>query len=244
MTRESADRPGNPNAEPAMTETTGPETSTPETTPEQVQQQAETIVAEGGDVRARIARLVAEASESFQRRGEGLVALTRSVLAGAGDAVNKGVSSVSAEGSFRQVIDGLGDGLSSAATSARLAMEEARSKGQRFAAEDLHQIRTDLKNLTSLYSKTLSDALARVRTEASSQFGDLQEHAERTLERVGPSVQSALEAAMADPLGVGKDSVQAGLAASRHAAGSLFTTIGRLLQDAGERLTGTDRPEA
>lgn len=223
-----------------------PETqSTPESlgTPELVQQQAETIVAEGVDVRGRIARLVAEASESFQRRGEGLVALSKSVLNGASDAVNKGVASVSADGSFRQVIDGLGDGLSSAATSARLALEEARSKGQRFASEDLQQIRSDLGNLTSLYTKTLGDALSRVKSEAATQIGDLQEHAERTLERVGPSVQSALEAAVADPIGVGKDSVQAGFVAGRHAAGSLFTAIGRLLQDAGHKLSGSEKTD-
>lgn len=216
---------------------------TPETNPEVVQQQAEAIVSGGGDVRARIARLVAETSSTFQRSGEGLITLARSVLTGAGDAFEKGASSVSPGSSLRQVIDGLGDGLTSAATSARLALEEARSKGQRFASEDLHTIKRDLGSLTSLYAQTISDALARVRSEATAELGDLKEHADRARDRVIPSVQSALDAAVADPIGVGKDSVQAGLAASRHAAGSLFSAIGKLLQQAGEKLSPSEHPQ-
>ena len=215
----------------------------PEPTPDAVQQQAEAIVAGGGDIRAKIARLVAETSATFQRSGEGLITLARSILAGAGDALEKGTGSLPPGGSFRQVIDGLGDGLSTAATSARLALEEARSKGQRFAAEDLNRIKRDLGNLTSLYAQTLSEALARVRSEVSSELGDLKTHADRAKDQVVPSVQSALDAVVADPIGVGKESVQASLTASRHAAGSLFTAIGKLLQQAGQRLSKTDQPD-
>jgi hypothetical protein len=216
---------------------------TPETTPADVQQQAEAIVAGGDDVRGKIARLVAGASGAFQHSGEGLIALSRSVLAGAGDALERGSASLPPEGSLRQVIDGLGDGLTTAATSARLALEEARSKGQRFASEDLLQIKNDLASLTSLYAQTVSDALKRVRTEASAELGGLVEHADRVRDRVTPSVQSAIDAVMSDPVGVGKESVQAGLTVGRHAAGSLFSAMGRLLQQAGGRLTGGEPPK-
>jgi len=223
----------------AMSDENNPTPSADET----LQQRAEAIVADGNDVRGKIARLVSETAGTFQRTGEGLIAVTRAVLAGAGDALNKGASSLPSDGPLRQVIDGLGDGVSQVATSAKLAVEEARSRGQQFASEDLARVKHDLSSLTSLYVHTVTDALKKVRNEASGEVKALAEHAETVRGRVTPAVQSALEAVRTDPVGMGKESLQAGIAVTREAAGSLFTAIGRALQDAGQRLSTQDTPK-
>ncbi len=202
-----------------------------------VREQVESIVAEGGDVRGRVKSLVAEAAAAAQRSGEGLVALAQSVLNGASDALNKGLSRVPAEGTLHQVVDGLGDGLSQAMLAAKMAVEEARAPGKQFAAEDLHRVKEDLGSLTSLYVQTIADAASRTKTEASAGLSGLRDHAETARERMLPAFKSALDAFRHDPIGLGKESVQAGFAASQHAAGTLFSSMGRLLQDAGQKLT-------
>ncbi|MFO0908597.1 MAG: DUF6781 family protein [Isosphaeraceae bacterium] len=216
-----------------MSET--PENPTP--TPGDVQSHAEAIVSEGREVRANIAKLVGDTAAAFQKSGEGLIALTRAVMAGAGDALEKGTASLPAEGPLRQVIDGLGDGLSNVALSARMAIDEARSKNQQFAAADLTQIRKDLGDLTTLYINTVSDALSRIGQQARTEVTDLADHAEKVKERVTPNVQSAIDAAVHDPVGLGKESLQAGLAVTREATGSLFSVIGKFLQETGEKLS-------
>ena len=219
-----------------MSDSTDSPMPTPTPAPE-LQDQVETIVAEGGDVRAKVAALVAEASRKAQQSGEGLLALTRSVVDAATTALNRGLSSVPADGTLRQVIDGVGDGLGRAALSAKMAMEEARSQGKQFASEDLHKIKVDLTTLTSQYVQTVSEAASKTRSEASTGLNSLKEHAEHARDRMLPALKLALDAVVQDPMGMGKESLQAGLAASQYATGTLFTSMGRLLQQAGERLT-------
>lgn len=214
-----------------MSESTGPPVSS-------VRAQVESIVAGGEDVRGKVKTLVAEAATTAQKSGEGLVALAQAVIGGASDALNKGLSRVPAEGTLNQVVDGLGDGLAQAMLAAKMAVEEARAQGKQFAAEDLHRVKEDLGSLTSLYVQTIADAAARTKTEAAAGLSGLREHAEHARERMMPAFKSALDALRQDPIGLGKESVQAGLAASQHAAGSLFSSMGRLLQEAGQKLTG------
>ena len=214
------------------------ETSTPPDS--EVREEVEAIVADGHDVRKRVNDLVANASRAAQQSSEGLLGLARSVMEAATEALNRGISKVPADGTLRQVIDGIGDGLSQVAMSAKLSMEEATSEGKQFASEDLHKIRENLTDLTTFYVQTVSDAVSKTKTEAIAGFGNLLEHAEQARERMLPAVKSAIDLVVQDPAGVGKDSIKAGIAASQYAVGSLFNTMGRFLQDTGKRLTSGD----
>jgi hypothetical protein len=209
----------------------------PESPLSSVREKVESIVNEGGDVRGQVKSLVADAAAAAQRSGEGLVALAQTVLNGATDSLNKGLSRVPAEGTLHQVVEGLGDGLSQAVLAAKMAVEEARAQGKQFAAEDLHRVKEDLGSLTSLYVKTISDAASRTKSEASAGLSGLVDHAGNARDQVLPALKSALDAFRQDPIGLGKESVQAGVAASQHAAGTLFSAMGRLLQEAGQKLT-------
>lgn len=203
-----------------------------------VRDRVRSIIEGGGDVRGQVASLVGETAEAFQRGGEGLIALARTVLSGAGEALEKGAQAVPPGGTLRQVVDGLGDGLDRFALSARLAVEEARAKGQSFAEEDVKKVRDDLTEVTRMTSQSVGDLFAKARANVGDEAAALRQHAEHVFGRIKPTLQSALDAVRNDPVALGRESLDAGLAATKHAAGSLFAAIGRRLQQAGETLTG------
>lgn len=202
-----------------------------------VRKQAETIVAGGRDISRETADLVAGAAERFQQSGAGLVALARSVLEGAADAATRGTAH-RPESALRQVIDGVGDGLSRAALATQLTFEEARSRQTRYAAEDVARARQDLQALNQLYLETLAGVLERARATASDERQRLMDHAAAVWERARPGLQSALEAAASHPAELGRETLQAGWEAGRHTAGALAQGMGRWLEEAGRRLRG------
>ena len=207
---------------------------------DEVKQQAHAIVAGGTEVRERIAKLVAEAARQAQESGQGLVNLVQAVMHGASSAATNAIDAQPG-GRLRQVTDALGDGLSQAALSAKMAMEEARARGQKFAGEDLHSLGTNLKALKDLFAQTVSQAGRAIHTEVSGQAGDLKEHAERVIERVGPSIDSVIQAVKEDPVKLGQESLSASATFTRQAAGDLFSAMGKLLQQAGETIKGETR---
>jgi hypothetical protein len=204
---------------------------------DQVRDQVEGIVTEGQDVRKKVARLVAEAVERCCIDREGLIGMVRSTLDGANAAIQRAVPQDPGS-TLRQVVDGLGDGLSSAALACRLAFEEAGTHGRTFATEDMAKLRTELKSLSDLFVDTVSNTLGRFRTLAAGQLGVLRSHAEQTRTRILPSLESALAAAREHPVQLAKESAGAGLNVSCQALGALFGAVGRRLTEAGQRLTG------
>ncbi len=202
-----------------------------------IQEQARAIVAEGREVRARIARLVTETVEKFHLERQGLIGLARSVLEGTQAAVDRAVGH-DADSVLYQVVDGLGDGFSATALACRLAFEEARAQGKSFASEDLAKLRGDLKALADLFVETVSTTTSKFRSLAADQVRSVRAHADRTRARVLPALESALAAARQHSLELAGASVATGLAESRQALGDLFSVVGRRLQEAGQRMTG------
>src|SRR5262245_33925924 len=133
--------------------------------PDKVREQVEQIVAQGHQVREHVAKLVTETVERSHVDQEGLVGLARSVLQGAAAALERTVPH-SPDSTLRQVVDGLGDGFSSAALACRLAFEEAQAQGRTFAGEDLAKMRTDFKALGDLFVATVSGTAGKFRSLA------------------------------------------------------------------------------
>jgi ElaB/YqjD/DUF883 family membrane-anchored ribosome-binding protein len=202
-----------------------------------IQEQADAIVTAGQEVRVRIGRLVTETAEKFHLNKDGLLGIARSIVDGAGRAVDRAVPR-DPDSVLRPVVDGLGDGLSAAALACRLAFEEARAQGKSFASEDLTRLQQDLKNVKDRFVETVSTTARRGGSLASSQLGSLRKHAETTMARMMPAIESALTAARDHPLRLVGESAGAGLTLSRQVLGALFTSVGRRLQDAGQRLRG------
>jgi hypothetical protein len=200
-----------------------------------VRDQVEAIVKNGQEIRIQVSQVVGEAIKKQPASKEGLLGLAKSVLDSAVMAVDKSVSH-DPDSALRQVVDGLGDGLSTAAMACRLALEEAEAKRRSFAGEDLAKLNKDLRTLGDLFADTVSDSFQKLLTMTGQQVSALREHAVRTGRKIQPSIASALSAAGKHPIQLGKESVSAGLNVSRLALGGLFTAVGKSMEEAGNRL--------
>lgn len=215
-------------------EKTAPE-STASDLIDQIRTQAQSIIGEGGDVRENVKRLVAQAAEQAQQSGQGLAGLAQSIMESAVETVNKSLPD-RPDSTLRQVIDGLGDGLSQAALATRMAVSESVASSKSFANEDLQKVIGDVKTLKEMYLQTMTDALGKIRNLTASQLTDLQSHAANAQKTIMPALQSAFEAAYEHPVELGKESVQTGLEISKQSVGGLFAAVGKLLQDAGQKM--------
>jgi uncharacterized protein DUF6781 len=215
--------------------------SRPEKSNRSVEDKVAAIVAEGRDVRNKVSEVVADGADKSPAREKGLIEISRSVLDGAVEALDKSVSP-DPESVLRQVIDGLGDGLSAAALATRLAMDEARAEEKRFADEDLSRMTKDLRAVRDRFVDAVSRASKSFQSKSRAEVEMLQRHAEQAMKRLVPSIDSALASISEHPLQFGAESVEAGFQMSRQAVGSLFAAIGRQLEKAGKQLIGEKSP--
>jgi hypothetical protein len=196
---------------------------------------ATTIASEGRAVRDRIRSLLVD---SVRERK-----LSLDEVGGADGAVNGVRDSVPDKQAsvLGEVVDGLGEGLSAAANATRLALEEARGRGESFAQEDVDKAVEDLKALEDLFTKTVSDLARRAGSELSGQAKDLGAHAKRTAEHLRPAVESAVKEAARHPVQMARDSATAGLKAAPKAAGMLLQAAAGMLEGAADLLTGESK---
>ncbi len=195
------------------------------------------IVRKGRDVRASVARLTADAATQFQHSAEGLAGLGRTVLQGAGKAAADALPG-EGESRLREVIDGVTDGLRTAAEAIDLTLKETASAGRRFADDDLKKAHADLSAVGAMLTETLGELAQDVKSTAVGQSAALRDHAQRAAAQVKPAFESALTNLWQHCGEVTKEAGQAGAAAARSGAGTLFTEVGTRLTRLGERLKG------
>lgn len=199
------------------------------------------IVADGSDVRTKIADAVRQAASAIHETGESLGDVSKSVI---DEAVGAAKDEASSGTVLREVIDGVGDGFGSAAQAVDLAMAEARSKGHDFASDELRTAADDLRGLGQLLVETTGRAIREAGSFVKDQASDLTEHAERAANRVGPDLESAASAASGDLGGTIKEAARASAAAARQGSGTLFAMMGELMQKAGESLKVDETDDA
>jgi ElaB/YqjD/DUF883 family membrane-anchored ribosome-binding protein len=201
----------------------------------QLKQKAEELVKRGKDVREETSRLVSEASGKLHQTKEDLSQLVKAVadgaIAGAKQTLPEDNTSV-----LSSVVHGITDGLTTSAQAIKLTLEESTTKGTRFAKEDLGKIADDFKGLGGSIADIIKGSFQAVGGHAKEQAQALGEHAKQTLQTAWPSLESALHSAAQEPVKLGSEAVKAGTAATRQAAGVLFSELGRYLQQAGDKL--------
>lgn len=203
-----------------------------------IKEQIDAIVSKGDDIRKMVAKTVADAT-SNQLNKQGMLNLSQSVLDGATSALDKAVPR-DPSNVLRQVIDGLGDGLSSASLATRLVVEEAKGRHETFAQEDLSQMKTNLQSVGNLFVDTIFQGASKLKSLTQADASALRTHAEQVLKRVRPSLESTLSTIASHPLQFGKESIVAGVNLSVQALGSLFSAIGRRIEEGGKRMAGDE----
>ena len=204
------------------------------------------IVEDGSDVRAKIADAVRQATAMIHETGESLGDVSKSVIDEAVGAVSDEAESGTV---LREVIDGVGDGIGTAAQAVDLAVAEARSRGQEFAKEELHTVADDLRGIGGLLVETTGRAIRGTGGFVKDQLSELTDHAERTAKRVRPDLESAASAAAGDVSGALKETARAGVSAARQGGGTLISIMGSLIHKAGDSLktkkdSGDEEPQS
>lgn len=205
-----------------------------------VRQKIGEIAGQGEDVTRRVREVIETSAQSLgDATGQAQTRLT-SMVSAAIDGASSAVANAApddAESTLRQVIDGIGEGLGRTAQATRLAVEESASGGKAFATEDLRSVAEDFKTIGQLFVETVERGAKGVFDQAAGQSSSLREHAQRTIDGVRPSLEDASRAALKDPVGLAGDSAEAAVNLARDTAGSLFSTIGRVLNDAGDKIS-------
>lgn len=211
-----------------------PENAPPEST-SRLKQAAEEIVKRGQNVRAEIARLVSEAATTLQEGKNGLVSLAKAVADGAA-AGAKQTMPENTDNLLRPVVSGISDGIAKVAEAMKLAMQESASRGKTYAKEDLDKVAREFRSVGDGFVSTVQQSASSATGHVSEQVKALANHAKLALNDMKPALDAVISSATQDPLRLGKETLHAGTAAAREAAGVLATEIGALLQSAGQKL--------
>lgn len=197
-----------------------------------------------GDVREHISELVASAAATPGRLVEGGISAVQRVAQDVLEGASAGAQRLSEErrGSvMAETLEGLGEGLGKAAHATQLALEEARSRGEHFAKDDVKAAIDDLRAIEDL----LRDAATRLTSAAGRNIAggseDLARHATSVFEAIRPAVEGALREAMRHPVATAADAAATGVDAARLGVGALFDAAGGLLSSAGDAISGKKR---
>lgn len=198
---------------------------------------AKTIAAEGENVRERTRKAFTDAMSSRHVSFDAVSDITRSMIDGAAEAV-KSAAPKEKTSVLKEVIDGLADGFSTSANAARLALQEAKGRGETFVKEDVRRVTDNLRVLEDVFFETVSHAVDRTQEQFGAQAKQLQSHTRRAASQMRPALEKALHAAMDHPVNLVTETASAGVKAAPRAAGALLQAMSGLLAGAGDALLG------
>jgi hypothetical protein len=210
---------------------------------ENVRLHVDKLVAEGEDVRRRVAEVVSQEACRCQESGKGFVELIQSVIDGARDGLEKALPR-ERDNVLREVVEALGDGLSQTALAARLAVEEAVSSSRRYREQDLTRLGDDLTAIRSLFEETVAQSLKKGKQLTADQIANAKTHATRVADSLTPVFTEFFDTVRQNPVAFARQSINGGVSAGQGAAESLCTSLSRLLKQAGCELERTRKHKA
>jgi len=202
---------------------------------DQLRQDVEQAVNDGGDIRTKIRDAVEAAAERAKSTSTRLTDLSTQTVETAISAIERAVPE-EPESTLHQVIDGLADGLGRTAQATKLALEEAAASGKAYASDDLKSVAADLRSIAGMFVETVEGAVGGAAKHTKTQIGSAKSHAEKTIGAIKPSLESAALAAAQNPVGLVGESASAATKLAREATGSLFGAVGNLLRNTGDKI--------
>ncbi len=201
----------------------------------EVRERAEQIAEQADDVRRKTQDLVLDVVRSGEQAVRGLPAAVEEVIEGASEGLREIAENKRAE-VLKEVLDGISDGVSKTAEAFRLALEEASGRGRQFADDEVRGTVEDLKTIASLLGDRLEQFARNAARTMDEQVQDLASHARRAASDARPAIESAIDAARAHPLDLGRDAAKVAGEAARLGVGSLLSAIGGALDGLGKAL--------
>lgn len=154
-------------------------------------------VEQGCDVQEMVRQLTLRRISQRSLDIESLRQIAHAVLRGARAGVQKELNLSAAQTDtartqLKQTIAGLDMALAQMASAARLAIEEATSRAQRFTSEDLARARADLESLDEMFLETLQISAAGARDAAGEILHDLAAHSRTHGTHIGTQIKETL----------------------------------------------------
>lgn len=137
---------------------------------------------------------------------------------------------------LRGVIDGMSSGIQSVAQAARYAVQEATSRGQRFAGEDLNRTVTDLNSMGQLMVDSIARASERMGTEFGTSVRELKSHTERAVDAMRPAIRESVSVMTQHPVEAATEAAGTALRGGQLLAGTFLSAVSGILSGAAEAI--------
>jgi hypothetical protein len=142
---------------------------------------------------------------------------------------------------LRQAVAGLEVALAQFAEAAKLTVEEAAGKAQRYSGDDLKRARADLENLEKMFVETLQSSASAARDAAGDILHDLAAHARTHGSAIGAQLKETLSV-LAHQIGAaGRAQVDSGLHLARNTADVARQIAAGMLTGLADRIRPGDR---
>lgn len=154
-------------------------------------------VEQGHDVQEKVRQLTLRAISSRSLDIQSVRQAANAVLRGAQAGVQKELQQSSAQskvarGSLKQAVTGLDVALAQFAEAAKLSVEEAAGRAQKYSSEDLKRARADLANLETMFVETLQSSASAAKNAAGEILHGLAAHTRTHGSAVGRQLKETL----------------------------------------------------
>lgn len=181
------------------------------------------VVEQGRDVQERVRQLTLRIISARSLDIESVRKTANAVLRGARAGVLKELRHSSAQthiarDHLKQAVAGLDVALAQFAEAAKLTVEEAAGKAQKYSSEDLKRARTDLANLEKMFLETLQSSASAAKDAAGEILHDLAAHTRTHGSAVGKQMKETLPVFARHIGAAGRAQVGAGLHLAKNTA--------------------------
>lgn len=144
---------------------------------------------------------------------------------------------------LRQAVAGLDVALAQFAEAAKLTVEEAAGKAQKYSGDDLQRARADLESLEKMLVETLQSSAATAKDAAGEIFHDLAAHIRTHGSAVGTQLQDTLSVFARHIGAAGRAQAGAGLHLARNTADLVRQIAAGMLTGLAEHIRPGDRKD-
>jgi hypothetical protein len=198
-------------------------------------------VEQGHDVQERVRKLTLRIISARSLDIESVRKTANAVLRGARAGVLKELRYSSAQphiarDHLKQAVAGLDVALAQFAEAAKLSVEEAAGKAQKYSSEDLKRARADLANLDKMFLETLQSSASSAKDAAGEILHDLAAHTRTQGSAVGTQLKETLPVFARHIGAAGQAQVGAGLHLAKNTADLMRQIAAGVLTGLAERV--------
>lgn len=181
------------------------------------------IVGQGDDVQEKVRQLTLRMLSSRSLDISSVRQVSEAVLRGAQAGMHEKMQHTSdqyhiAYDRLKQVVSGLDVALAQFAEAAKLAVEEAAGRAQKYSSHDLKRARSDIEGLEKMFVETLQNAAASTKDTTREIFDGLLQHVRTNGSAIGEQLNDTLSVFSGQLAATGRAQTDVGLHLARNTA--------------------------